>query len=81
MFLSYVCGGAGSGKTSLLRAFVGRKFSDAYNPTKRMNSVVNSVDIEGSEKYLVVSGFYCEMAEGDRWLIVKWTAARIRSQL
>ena len=55
VFLSYVCGGAGSGKTSLLRAFVGRKFSDTYQPTKRMNSVVNSVDIEGSEKYLVVS--------------------------
>ncbi|TCD70911.1 ERMES complex Ca(2+)-binding regulatory GTPase gem1 [Steccherinum ochraceum] len=47
----------GSGKTSLLRAFVGRKFSDAYNTTKRMNSVVNSVDIEGSEKYLVLQEF------------------------
>ncbi|KAH8104714.1 mitochondrial Rho 1 [Cristinia sonorae] len=57
VFLSYVCGGAGSGKTSFLRAFVGRKFGEAYNPTKRMNSVVNSVDIAGSEKYLVLQEF------------------------
>lgn len=55
VFLCYVCGAAGSGKTSLLRSFVGRKFSDTYEPTKKMNSVVNSVDINGSEKYLVVS--------------------------
>lgn len=55
VFLCYVCGAAGSGKTSLLRAFVGRKFSDVYEPTKKMNSVVNSVDIDGSEKYIVVS--------------------------
>lgn len=55
VFLCYICGAAGSGKTSLLRAFVGRKFGETYQPTKKMSSVVNSVDIEGSEKYLVVS--------------------------
>lgn len=53
-FLCYVCGAAGSGKTSLLRAFIGRKFDDAYEPTKRMNSVVNTVAIEGREINLVV---------------------------
>ncbi|CAL1712907.1 unnamed protein product [Somion occarium] len=57
VFLCYVCGAAGSGKTSLLHAFVGRKFSDTYEPTKKMNSVVNSVDIDGSEKYLVLQEF------------------------
>ena len=55
VLLGYVIGAAGSGKTSLLRAFVGRKFSEQYEPTKRMNSVVNSVDLDGREVYLVVS--------------------------
>lgn len=54
VFLCYVCGAAGSGKTSMLRAFAGKPFSEVYEPTKKMNSVVNSVDINGSEKYLVV---------------------------
>ncbi|KAL7280069.1 hypothetical protein ACG7TL_006484 [Trametes sanguinea] len=47
----------GSGKTSLLRAFAGKPFSQVYEPTKKMNSVVNSVDIDGSEKYLVLQEF------------------------
>ncbi|EMD39551.1 hypothetical protein CERSUDRAFT_111868 [Gelatoporia subvermispora B] len=57
VFLCYVCGAAGSGKTSLLRAFAGKPFSPKYEPTKKMNSVVNSVDIDGSEKYLVLQEF------------------------
>ncbi len=64
-FLCYVCGAAGSGKTSLLRAFVGRKFSEEYEPTKRMNSVVNTVAIEGREINLVVSfllSSYCSLS-------------------
>ena len=58
VFLAYVCGAAGSGKTSLLRAFVGKPWNGAsgfYEPTKKSMSVVNAVDINGSEKYLVVS--------------------------
>jgi len=54
VFLSYVCGAAGSGKTSLLRAFAGKPFTTLYEPTSKMTSVVNAVDIDGSEKYLVV---------------------------
>ncbi|KAF8895366.1 EF hand associated-domain-containing protein [Infundibulicybe gibba] len=57
VFLCYVCGAAGSGKTSLLRAFAGKPFSDNYEPTRKMISVVNSVDIDGSEKYLVLQEF------------------------
>jgi len=57
VFLCYICGAAGSGKTSLLRAFAGKPFSEKYEPTKKMNSVVNSVDIDGSEKYLVLQEF------------------------
>lgn len=55
VFLCYVCGAAGSGKTSLLRAFAGKSFNPVYEPTSKMISVVNSVDIDGSEKYLIVS--------------------------
>ena len=55
VFLTFVCGAAGSGKTSLLRNFAGKPYLDTYHPTKKPNSVVNSVDIDGSEKYLVVS--------------------------
>ena len=55
VFLCYVCGAAGSGKTSLLRAFAGKSFNPGYVPTGKMISVVNSVDIDGSEKYLIVS--------------------------
>ncbi|KAH0586262.1 ERMES complex Ca(2+)-binding regulatory GTPase gem1 [Termitomyces sp. 'cryptogamus'] len=65
VFLSYVIGAAGSGKTSLLRAFAGKTFIEAYDslskklyePTSQMISVVNSVDIDGSEKYLVLQEF------------------------
>ncbi|KIM43100.1 hypothetical protein M413DRAFT_443915 [Hebeloma cylindrosporum] len=57
VFLSYVCGAAGSGKTSLLRAFAGKPFTPIYEPTSKMTSVVNAVDIDGSEKYLVLQEF------------------------
>ncbi|KDQ62481.1 hypothetical protein JAAARDRAFT_121545 [Jaapia argillacea MUCL 33604] len=57
VFLCYVCGAAGSGKTSLLRAFAGKPFNDVYEPTSKPISVVNSVDIDGSEKYLVLEEF------------------------
>lgn len=57
VFLCYVCGAAGSGKTSLLRAFAGKPYRTVYEPTSKVISVVNSVDINGSEKYLVVSVF------------------------
>ncbi|KAI9510604.1 P-loop containing nucleoside triphosphate hydrolase protein [Russula earlei] len=57
VFLCYVCGAAGSGKTSLLRSFAGKQFDDTYVPTEKVLSVVNSVDINGSEKYLVLQEF------------------------
>jgi len=57
VFLCYVCGAAGSGKTSLLRSFAGKPFDDTYVPTEKVLSVVNSVDIHGSEKYLVLQEF------------------------
>ncbi|KAF8580114.1 mitochondrial Rho GTPase [Ramaria rubella] len=57
VFLCYVCGAAGSGKTSLLRAFVRKLYRDVYEPTSRPISVVNSVEIDGVEKYLVLQEF------------------------
>ncbi|KAF8133770.1 EF hand associated-domain-containing protein, partial [Boletus edulis] len=57
VFLCYVCGAAGSGKTSLLRAFTRKPFREVYEPTSKMFSVVNAVDIDGSEKYLVLQEF------------------------
>jgi len=57
VFLCYVCGAAGSGKTSLLRTFSGKRFSPTYEPTSKPISVVNSVEINGSEKYLVLQEF------------------------
>lgn len=58
VFLCYVCGAAGSGKTTLLRAFSGKKYNGSYEPTSKPISVVNSVEIGGVEKYLVVSRMY-----------------------
>ncbi|CAG8607356.1 13079_t:CDS:10, partial [Acaulospora colombiana] len=57
VFLAYVFGAAGSGKSSLLRAFVNKPFTDGYTPTSRSFSVVNSVEIKGAEKYLVLQEF------------------------
>ncbi|KAK0504080.1 P-loop containing nucleoside triphosphate hydrolase protein [Armillaria luteobubalina] len=57
VFLAYLCGAAGSGKTSLLRAFIGKPFRETYEPTTKPISVVNAVDIDGSEKYLVLQEF------------------------
>ncbi|PPQ63619.1 hypothetical protein CVT24_004372 [Panaeolus cyanescens] len=57
VFLCYVCGAAGCGKTALLRAFAGKPFRAEYSPTGRVESVVGSVDIEGEEKYLVLQEF------------------------
>ena len=56
VFLAYVCGAAGSGKTSLLRAFAGKGYRETYESTGKLISVVNSVGMEGIEKYLVVCG-------------------------
>ncbi|KAF7985581.1 hypothetical protein HWV62_3865 [Athelia sp. TMB] len=57
VFLCYVIGAAGSGKTSLLRSFARKSYTGTYEPTSKMISVVNSVDIDGSEKYLVLQEF------------------------
>lgn len=60
VFLCYVLGATGSGKTSLLRSFVHKPISGddrSYEPTTKVLSVVNSVEIDGQEKYLVLQEF------------------------
>lgn len=71
-------GAAGSGKTSLLRSFVNKRYRGGngdeggsggggvpgsagyggYEPTSKVVSVVNSVEMGGGEKYLVVSSVW-----------------------
>ncbi|ORX72947.1 mitochondrial Rho GTPase [Linderina pennispora] len=57
VFLCYVVGAHGSGKTSLIDAFAKKPHSEDYVPTTRSMTTVNSVDVKGSEKYLVMQEF------------------------
>jgi len=55
VFLCYVLGAAGSGKSSLLNAFLNRPFSPTYNPTIQPRSAVNSVELRGGKQcYLIL---------------------------
>lgn len=54
VFSCYVFGAPGSGKSSLLKAFVQKPFSEKYQPTTEPFHVVNSVEMKGAEKYLVM---------------------------
>lgn len=53
-FSCYVFGAVGSGKTALLRNFIGKKFSPVYSTTNYPYCVVNSVEADGAEKYMVM---------------------------
>ncbi|KAJ3338174.1 ERMES complex Ca(2+)-binding regulatory GTPase gem1 [Gonapodya sp. JEL0774] len=57
VFLAYVFGATGSGKTSLLRSLASKPFNPTYQPTSRPISVVNSVETGGVEKYLVLTEY------------------------
>ncbi|KAL7747724.1 ERMES complex Ca(2+)-binding regulatory GTPase gem1 [Sorochytrium milnesiophthora] len=57
VFLCYVFGAAGCGKTALLRKFVNKPLADHYTQTTRTYCAVNSVEVKGSEKYLVMQEF------------------------
>lgn len=59
VFNVYVLGAAGAGKTSLLRAFVGKGFEEEWSSTEgKGRAVVNGVERGGGEKYLVVSALF-----------------------
>jgi Ras family protein T1 len=57
VFLCYVIGATGSGKTALVRSLVEKRFDGKYMPTSKPQSAVNSVEIGGAEKYLVMQEF------------------------
>ncbi|TKY85750.1 hypothetical protein EX895_005290 [Sporisorium graminicola] len=57
VFLGFVLGAAGSGKTAILRNMVGKRFASAYEPTQKMMSVVSTVEQAGAERYLVLQEF------------------------
>jgi Ras family protein T1 len=53
--LCYVLGAAGSGKSSLLDAFLNRPFDSLYHPTIKPRSAVNSVELPGGKQcYLIL---------------------------
>ncbi len=53
VFLCYVMGAVGCGKSALLRSFLHRSFASDYSPSTRPALAVNSVEIGGRERYLV----------------------------
>jgi len=58
--LCYVVGSRGSGKSSLLSAFLQRPFSRTYHPTIQPQAAVNSVELKGGKQcYLILE----ELAE------------------
>ncbi|GAB7355322.1 hypothetical protein MBLNU459_g5854t1 [Dothideomycetes sp. NU459] len=55
VFLCYVVGAGGSGKSSLLSAFLNRPFSTTYHPTIKPQTAVNSVELQGGKQcYLIL---------------------------
>ncbi|KAF2152113.1 rho-like GTPase [Myriangium duriaei CBS 260.36] len=55
VFLCYILGAGGSGKSSLLNAFLNRPFSGVYHPTIKPQTAVNSVELEsGKQCYLIL---------------------------
>ncbi|KAF2670335.1 mitochondrial Rho GTPase 1 [Microthyrium microscopicum] len=55
VFFCYILGGSGSGKTSLLDAFLARPFTDTHSPTIKPRSAVNSVELPGGKQcYLIL---------------------------
>lgn len=55
VFLCYVLGAPGSGKSALLNAFLNRPFSSTYHPTIKAQTAVNSVELQGGKQcYLIL---------------------------
>ena len=55
VFLCYILGTSGSGKSSLLTAFLNRPYTPTYHPTIKSQSAVNSVELDGGKQcYLIL---------------------------
>ncbi len=57
VFLGYVFGAPGSGKTCLIQGLLKKEFSEKYEPSSKSMAVVNSIELNGSDKYLVVLNY------------------------
>jgi len=58
VFTAVLLGASGTGKTSLMRRFVGRDIRGMqYEATQKRETVVNAVELKGSEKYLVLQEY------------------------
>lgn len=54
VYLCHVLGAVGCGKSSLLNSFLNRPFASDYTPTTRPALAVNSVEIGGRERFLIL---------------------------
>lgn len=54
VLLGYVLGAPGSGKSSLLDAFLSRPFSPTYHPTIKPRAAVNSVELPGGKQCTLI---------------------------
>lgn len=55
VFLCYVLGAPGSGKSALLNSFLNRSASSTYHPTIKPQAAVNSVELQGGKQcYLIL---------------------------
>ncbi|MCJ1452313.1 ERMES complex Ca(2+)-binding regulatory GTPase gem1 [Mycoblastus sanguinarius] len=54
VLLAYILGPAGSGKSSLLDAFLSRPFSPTYHPTIKPRTAVNSVELPGGKQCTLI---------------------------
>lgn len=54
VFLAYILGSSGAGKSSLLDAFLSRPFSPTYHPTIKPRTAVNSVELPGGKQCTLI---------------------------
>lgn len=54
VLLAYILGAPGSGKSSLLDAFLSRPFSPTYHPTIKPRTAVNSVELPGGKQCTLI---------------------------